>query len=624
MSDKPIPSSTSLLAVRRDENDTITGITDESGRNIPLANIIADIGNPKGSVTPLNPQVFRVNEGFNLILTVPTGASGTVDTVVNGEIVAGSTIALTSNSTKVVPTKKGVNRYLVTSNAGEISVEVQNVVLGAALVRGRFLLSSDGLRSAQIFGPDASTAQKGRADAANSLRTQTDGYYANPKFAEGWADLANWTKGTQGWRVQNNRMFAGATTGGGSNGNYAISLGAGEVLRWDVPFTLVGSSVGVLAIGFSSDAPVSGVAVAPANGISSCSYGIQFTLAGGFGIQQINSGNPTGLFGGLPPPGNYKLTLIVDENWITGCIYNTDTGVEGWYWRKARGSIVINNLYLYNGDSTGLAGSSIGPCSARKGGLQLAIAGAYGSSRFSQYTTSDATTAVGYHIWAPDNYDARKSYTLAVMFHGDTSDENFFQGSTLQKGLVDAGFFAAACGISANKRTWGSQASIDEYVKLVQYMQAKYNIGKIVFVAASMGGIESLNVLAQRKIAVAAWVGLAPTANLDRAYKTTWKAPIDTSYGITGTGQATYTLKTEGYDPLLQPDGSAFQSVPMMIVAPTDDTLVPRQYNTDPLIAKCTGYAPEIFDIPGITGGHSFDSSPYVSQIVDFLNRYSR
>ncbi|NGZ86417.1 alpha/beta hydrolase [Duganella aceris] len=481
-----------------------------------------------------------------------------------------------------------------------------------------------GKRSVAIFGPAAALAQKALADQMASLRAGIDTYNASARFVEIWGDTVNWTKGNAAWQVSGGKMYAGPVQGGGSNGNRAFAVAATDPLRWSVSFMLpAAAGTGSVIIGFDNNAP----GVAPSNGASSVSFGLEFNLTQATGIRRYLNGVVGGLFG-YPGGGNYSVHYIGDANWLSYAIFNDDTGTESYYGRVLRSTIVTNNLFLFNADSRQLAGASINACSARAA-LQPGIAGgASNAGRFSQYTASDAAGTVNYHIWGPAGYDPRTPVPLAILFHGDGGDEHSFLAAgvlPLKEALVAAGFLVVAGGIAGNKSTWGGPSSIDAYVSLYQYVSARYTIGPVVMLAQSMGGIESLNVLASKRIpGVVAWAGYSPTANLARAYATTWTAKINASYGITGIGQATYALCTDGYDPLLQTDPHAFQDVPMMFVAATDDALVPRQFNTEALKAKVAATAAEVIDVPGVTGGHGFDLTPYCPQIIAFLNRYAK
>lgn len=522
----------------------------------------------------------------------------------------------------------GTQKILAITAQGSIDAVVGDAAVGAAIGAGASV-GVGGKRSVAIFGPTAALAQKGLADQTASVRAGIDTYNTSQRFVELWADTSAWAKGAQPFVVSGGKMYAGASAGGGANGNHSFASAVGDKMRWSVGFTLPDAAgTGSLIIGFDKNAP----GATPSNGASSVSYGVEFNLAKSTGVRKYVDGVVSGLFGGYPGSGNFALHAIPDANWLSFSIYNDDTATEAYYWRVLRAGVTINNLFLFNSDSRQLAGASINSNGARAA-IQPALAGqAGGVGQFSQYTGSDANTppTVGYHIWGPAGYDPRRAYPLIILFHGDGSDENFFTTpalSPIKNALTAAGYLVAACGIAANKSTWGAQASIDAYAAFYQYVLANYSIGPVSFLAVSMGGIESLNCLASKKIpGVVAWAGLAPTANLAAAYaRIEFKTKIDTAYGISGTtGQNTYALRTDGYDPLLQTDPHVFQDLPMMFVAPTDDLLVDRTLNTDLLKAKVAPTAAEIVDIPGVTGGHSFDAIPYAGQIVAFFDKYAK
>ena len=484
-----------------------------------------------------------------------------------------------------------------------------------------------GSAQSNFYGEVYAVRVKGLQDQMQSNLNGIANYTTTARFVELWTDTSAWVKGAQPFVVSGGKMYAPAGAAGGANGNHSFASAAGDPLRWSVSFTLpVAAGTGSLIIGFDSNAP----GAVPSNGASSVSYGAEFNLAQTNGIRRYVNGNFLGNFAGTyPGGGEYTMHFISDANWLSYSLFNDGTNNEYIYGRTLRSGVTINNLYLYNSDSRQAAGgASVNPNGARAA-IQPALAGqAGGQGQFSQYTGNDTTPTIGYHIWGPAGYDPRRPWPLVVLFHGDGSDENFFTTPALlpvKDALLNAGYLVAACGIAANKSTWGNQATINAYAGLYQYMLTNYTVGPVVMLAVSMGGIESLNCLASKKIpGVVAWVGLAPTANLATCYANpSFTTKINTAYGITGSGQTTYALATDGYDPLLQTDPHVFQDLPMMFLAATDDTLVPKAQNTDLLYAKVATTARERIDVPGITGGHSFSPTPYIPRIIEFINKYA-
>lgn len=89
-----------------------------------------------------------------------------------------------------------------------------------------------------------------------------------------------------------------------------------------------------------------------------------------------------------------------------------------------------------------------------------------------------------------------------------------------------------------------------------------------------------------------------------------------------GAAVSDYPTKTVGLDPVLM-GGDAFRGIAMRIMAATDDTTVPRATNTNLLKALVQPYATELVDVPGITGGHSFNpTAQMTTDTVAFFRRH--
>jgi len=126
--------TTSLVVVLRDDNDNILGFLDEGGNKLSLSNMIADAGNPKGLVVPGTPQLFRVNEGMSLTMSVASGGVGKYEEIDIKTQATLKTVNLASNQKTTTTAQKGIHYYLVTCTAGSINVSVEDAVLGLSAV----------------------------------------------------------------------------------------------------------------------------------------------------------------------------------------------------------------------------------------------------------------------------------------------------------------------------------------------------------------------------------------------------------------------------------------------------------------------------------------------------------
>jgi hypothetical protein len=101
----------------------------------------------------------------------------------------------------------------------------------------------------------------------------------------------------------------------------------------------------------------------------------------------------------------------------------------------------------------------------------------------------------------------------------------------------------------------------------------------------------------------------------------TLTASIKTAYGIASDG-SDYATKTAGFDPVLKrPD--EFIGIPQLWLSASDDTIVPPTENQDIMMKLSAISTRKISKVDGITGGHSFDVSPYLTTIVNFVRSYS-
>jgi hypothetical protein len=138
-----------------------------------------------------------------------------------------------------------------------------------------------------------------------------------------------------------------------------------------------------------------------------------------------------------------------------------------------------------------------------------------------------------------------------------------------------------------------------------------------------MGGIEFFNTLASENLGVpCCFVGTSPTANLLSCYNSsTLTASIKTAYGIASDG-SDYATKTAGFDPVLK-RSDEFIGIPQLWLSASDDTIVPPTENQDIMMKLSAISTRKISKVDGITGGHSFDVSPYLTTIVNFVRSYS-
>lgn len=208
-----------------------------------------------------------------------------------------------------------------------------------------------------------------------------------------------------------------------------------------------------------------------------------------------------------------------------------------------------------------------------------------------------------------------------IYAHGSGEDGEAFWTET-DKGDIEAavdaaGFYVAGIECGEN---WGNQDAIDNYVALHDFLLATFQpIRGVGFLAQSMGGLASLNVLAAGSTSITSWAGIFPACNLAAIYAIgTYDDAIRTAYGIAGDG-SDYASKTAGFDPVLGA-GADYRGIAMRFYASPDDTVVPKVSNSDAMIALVAGNASED-DLLVCTGEHGDASHFQPSNLVAFFNR---
>lgn len=486
----------------------------------------------------------------------------------------------------------------------------------AALVGSGSASTATALKTA--FAPIADTLNLRRlndlaaSDRSKSVASARTVYEDTGVFTESWANLTAWAGGT-GLQVSGGALYSNSGSGSTAGATLAWALGTTGTGRAVFVINHVsGAGSGGMIVGVSSDTAGSAPAAGAAN-----AKGLY--LHPSSPIQSMDSGTATNLSVGVNPAnGTYIVTVTADARYLSVVAVKSDGSAE-YRTRFARGSFNIQCLYIFNSDSRNLTGDNIGALGARTGiGTITPRTGVEGTARTVHWST--LPSGISCRIALPPTYDSRKPAPLAICFHGNGSDENHFadnaNGLAVANALTAAGFIVASAGAGS---TWGAQSALDAYYALYQYVRDNYAIGATVFYANSMGSIEALLSLAERRIpSIAAYAATSPTANLASVYvdgsatasseaqalgQGEFTTIINTAYGITGTAPTDYATLTAGHDPLLK-TGSAFRGVPVKMYAATDDYQVLKDKNADPLIALIVPFSPDA-SVTAMTGGHS-------------------
>jgi len=467
--------------------------------------------------------------------------------------------------------------------------------------------------------------RRGIQDSIISLSKSKAGYddTSSTIFTESWADLTAWAA-LSGIQVSGGKLYGTGVGGGSAGANHAFALASNQNLRAVFKFNYpsIGTSGGVM-LGVSEDA----VGVAPTVGGTNF-FGLYIKcistnaiLRSELGVTSATVENP------IIAVGDYIVTVTVDEVYISVSLAKTDGTIEACC-RRLRAGFNVNNLFVFNNDTRGLTGMSISSVSARAS-LQTITPRTFGEGQAKTIQwTGSLDMWESYRIYLPPNYDSRIPCPVAICFHGNGSDETQWSingnYTLIQKSLVSAGYIVLTCSYT-NHSSWGIIGSTNAYYQAYLYVKNHYAISSVVFFANSMGGIESLNALSENLIPCVAWVGTSPTYNLLDNYNGVinggiFKAVIQSAYGIASDG-SNYTAQTLGRDPSLM-SPVAFRCIPMLIISAMDDASVSKVNNGDALAASVSNTSLLVQEVSVASGGHSFDVTPYITQIVAFFNQF--
>jgi hypothetical protein len=464
----------------------------------------------------------------------------------------------------------------------------------------------------------ATQQAKGAGLLALSVAKALVDYYDNAATVDLFAAMTGWTmQGTPGIQASGGKAYSVGTQGAGSGANRSFALAANENMR--AVFIVnhdVGGASGGCVVGVSSDA--AGAIPASAGGAG---FGLYFrTNTQPF--QQLSSGTFTTISGApTPRTTQYIVTVTVDQQWISVVARSLD-GADEIRTRRARAGFTIGNLFMFNSDARALTGINVEAVGARKQFGSVAPRTEIEGIGYTVHWSGDATQ--DFKLTLPANYDSRIPVPVCIMFHGNGSDEQHFadnaNGKAAGNALLTAGYATITCTVTANKSTWGAQASLDAYAAAYKFVRERYALGPVVIYGNSMGGLESLLAIAKGAIpGVVAWGATHPACSLEANYNSAsgFTSLIKTAYGISSDG-SDYETKTAGYDPMRM-EALEWGRMPMWVLYATDDTAVIPGDNAVQFIAKIGVYAKPL-QVQTTTGGHSASVSSFMASLVAFYD----
>lgn len=448
--------------------------------------------------------------------------------------------------------------------------------------------------------------------SAALARSQVD-YADAVSVGEVWSSLAAWSSATFG-QVSAGRFYSD-TQGGSSGANRSFAIPSGGKFRavFNVR-TVSGLTSGGMCIGVSKDT-AGGAATSGAG----AARGIYFrtdiaTMDNGTATSMVaTDGNSNGVPSGTT---DWVVTVASDGNYLSIVARSTDNTREARAKWAVSGAFPINNLYVFNSDTRELTGHSVGAIGARKfTGTYTPRTGIEDQTPSVMWSTINGA---GIRAVLPANYDSRKPAPVAILCHGNGSTENHFFGNTNGKAVSDAltaaGYIVVSAAHSANTSTWGSTDGLNAIYEAYKFARDNFAIGPVVIYGNSMGGIEALGSLAQRRIPGVVAVALTnPTYDLDENHANAlFTSTIDTAYG------GNYAVNSIGHDPAAMPP-TAFRGIPAWVLIASDDASVTPAANGYALVdaLETVGAVTQV----DVTGGHSTSAiASNAAAIVTFFN----
>lgn len=307
---------------------------------------------------------------------------------------------------------------------------------------------------------------------------------------------------------------------------------------------------------------------------------------------------------------DYTVHIFYDKG-IISCYAVGEDGTE-YYYKSVFSDLAY--LVFKSNDTRGSNGNIIKSLHCNNGNF------IYKSSTKSVMWSS--TEHANFRIYFPQNFDTSESRNAIICYHGNgTSEASWSDNQNMtkvQQMLVDAGYIVVTATYKLNNSTWGSKESTNAYYEVYKYLINNFKVNNVGMYGNSMGGIESLNSLSERRIPAKCWCGTAPTYDLDNNHaNATFTSTIEYAYGATS---ETYNKLTNGRNPAKMPN-YAFGCVPMLIIAGDADAAVNQTYNGfklyDDVLPVC-----DATKIVVSGGGHSFDVNDYATPIIDFYNKW--
>lgn len=363
---------------------------------------------------------------------------------------------------------------------------------------------------------------------------------------------------------------------------------------------------------------------------------------GKFRGSELAGTDPPHITGGLPA-GDYLITVVVDEDWISWALTGPDyqAASDFAYLRVRRsampGGPTLNNIVV----SVGGTASTETQFALHQGQI---VRGAMSLDWDSldtalddvpvQYQIEDDTTSIRWSVQTPRKQKDSVPAPVVLFMHG--AGENGRQPwtdaktLTLTKALEAAGYIVCSSdngtsesgGALTDVNKFGNQASMDDYAKLVNYVRAHHSTGPVMLLGESMGTFSGLNLLQFRQLGgIAAFVSICGQPDLSFAYADpTWKPEVTAAHAYpTATTQAAWDDLMKVYNPRQQP-GYEFRGVGIKFYVADDDATANPALPGIWAAENAGWFDFEEYHTP--SGGHMSAGAYQPADLVAFYNKH--
>lgn len=540
----------------------------------------------------------------------------------------------------------------------------------------------------------------GASDLVRSAGLARQAQIDTKQIFEPWTDIAAWTftgDDTLGVAVADGHAY--------SNGGDAISVawsceqnGRGYVATtWELPAgpdtdagdlysSMIGLGITSLAPGdaaLTNDPENPGIIAWVL--VDLFSGALVFVNRGVNGSVSAQGSGPTSITGGdqdafwavdLTDAQTLGVVIAWDETSIQSTIIGPGHLWEVWS-TVPRGDDVITSLFTQIDDTRGITGGKESPISAKQALASLEDYPNFTGGPPIRKPASDlivytaSTEAQGGHamksdlrLWIPKDYDSRVPAPLIIWCHGaffdpattgataattivpdGTGDAPVFQA------LVDAGFIIAS--VAGGGDTLGNQEYIDDIVAAYRYCRDRLNIGPVIMMGESGGGMPSITTLYERRVPNVVGVILySPLLAFTRMYNilydefvtqglpndlyftgfgalpaSFWQPLFCNVWGKTDFTDTSMPAAVAPYDPSQVPAGSLRGASLLFFAGDADDGIPGDVEDCQTFLAIHGPFAREsnlIVIAGGIHGDPRMFQSPYVDQTVEFALRCVR